>query len=185
MVLDCVTFSMTSDLSTIYSNLPDIDSDPAIIKIIHDGEKLEREAQRKHLCEILGIKSSKHLPSTPPDNYNNKIWLNHSILASPMVNIPSTLPSSLTRNNNKTTIFHPHRSGKKFYAYDDHQNNKYRSESCLSSNKNDLSNKSPLSAGSILITDYRQQPTKLNRILNAQWNVQPFTTSDHKMEKQL
>lgn len=40
--------------------IPEIDNDPAIVKVIHDGENLERETYRKEILQILKIQPKRN-----------------------------------------------------------------------------------------------------------------------------
>ncbi|CAF1362187.1 unnamed protein product [Adineta ricciae] len=54
--------------------IPELDNDPAILKVIHDGEKLERETYRKELMEILKIRPTTLTNSDQsiPQNINHE-----------------------------------------------------------------------------------------------------------------
>ncbi|UJR28616.1 hypothetical protein I4U23_009849 [Adineta vaga] len=86
--------------------IPELDNDPAILKIIHDGEKLERETFRKELMQILKIQppiltnldqsipqSTNHenIQTTPVSNTNdvdqtNQIWIKRTVPITPNSN---------------------------------------------------------------------------------------------------
>ncbi|CAF3640527.1 unnamed protein product [Rotaria socialis] len=50
-----ITINMSIQYSQTNLIIPELDNDPAILKIIHDGEKLERETCRRELMQLLKI----------------------------------------------------------------------------------------------------------------------------------
>ncbi|CAF1411026.1 unnamed protein product [Adineta steineri] len=87
--------------------IPELDNDPAIIKIIHDGEKLERESYRRELMQLLKItppvttESDQFIPQTinheniqttpgsnsTDTNRTNQIWIKRTVPVTPNSNL--------------------------------------------------------------------------------------------------
>ncbi|CAF0900977.1 unnamed protein product [Rotaria sp. Silwood1] len=90
--------------------IPELDNDPAILKVIHDGEKLERETYRKELMQILKIQpsvtsdldqsisqtmnnsiSQESIPTTPGSatdmDRTSQIWIKRTVPITPNSNL--------------------------------------------------------------------------------------------------
>lgn len=169
--------------------LPEIDSDPAIIKVIHDGEKLERETYRKELMKLLKIQPS---PSTefnettnsildhqinPTSPGTSQIWTKRTVPVTPNSNFrhrqhyrsayhQRSLNSSGDSSINRSLIESP-RSGNTSFM------KSTRSETNLSSPLSSNNKTSPmqnnrnisLTPSGTLVVDYRQS-TAMKRIVN-------------------
>jgi len=184
--------------------IPELDNDPAILKIIFDGEKLERDTRRKELMQLLKIQPPPVVLATESDesgspsmNVNNgnfmtprttdtdwtsQIWIKRTV--------PVTPNSSFYRRPHYRSALHQHSlnsSGESTnHSLDSTKSTNKRSDINISSSPTSSSNNlsPPLrgknnssivsSTPSGVIVTDYRQTTTMKRIVNPQWNIIPF-----------
>ncbi|CAF3945868.1 unnamed protein product [Rotaria sp. Silwood2] len=175
--------------------IPELDNDPAILKVIHDGEKLEREAYRKELMQILKIQPSirsdsdqsisqtmntsishESIPTTPGSTTDNdrtsQIWIKRTVPITPNSNSYRRQHYRFALHQRSLNSSGESLTNRSFIDSPKSSNNSVikhtRSDMNLSSSpisNNKTNSNISLTPSGVIVTDYRQS-TMMKRIVN-------------------
>lgn len=165
---------MTVQYSQSNLIIPQLDNDPAILKVIHDGEKLECETYRKELLELLKIQPSK-------TSHSNEIFSETMKNSSNQESIQSTPASQTDFDHHSNQVWNKRYSTMTPNSYYSRQRNSRVLNSSGESLNNRSFNSSPKSGNQSFMKSTRSEsnlflsPVSMNKTSPTQSNGNPTT----------